>query len=109
VTGGRGWIAASVRFRPSMRRSLQEASGLLYGGMSENETMHQLLAEGLAVMYARRGIKQDPAELAGDLLSVLEGAWSDILSDDELAAFAVTRQALKRCAQIRARDPKTGD
>ena len=77
--------------------------------MSREQAIHLLLNEGLASAYARLGIEKDPAATAAELLRVVSATWANDLSDDELAAIETTCQAMDRIAQIRAREPKTGD
>jgi hypothetical protein len=101
-------LATHLRFRMGLRRAVDEAAVLL-GGMSREQAIHLLLNEGLASAYARLGIEKDPAATAAELLRVVSATWANDLSDDELAAIETTCQAMDRIAQIRAREPKTGD
>jgi hypothetical protein len=109
ATSGSGErIATAVRFRAGLRRAVDEAAVLL-GGLSREQALHLLLNEGLAAAYARLGIEKDPAATAAELLGAIAGTWESDLSDDEIAAIETTRKAMERIAQIRAREPKTGD
>jgi hypothetical protein len=101
-------LATHLRFRPGLRRAVDEAAVLL-GGMSREQAVHLLLNEGLSAAYARLGIDRDPAATAAELLRIVASTWETDLSDDELAAIATAVTAMERIAQIRAREPKTGD
>ena len=99
-------INTAMRLRRSMLRALDEAADL-QGGLSRETVVHLLLRDGLADLYGRLGIAADPAVTAGELLRVISDAWESELSDEELDAFGVTRKALERITQVRARDDKT--
>jgi hypothetical protein len=100
-------VNTPLRMRLSMRRRLDEVAEL-QGGLSREAIVHVLLMDGLTAAYARLGFERDPAAVAVELLDVLSAIWESELSDEEIKSIAVTRTAIERIAQVRARDEKTG-
>jgi hypothetical protein len=86
-----------------MLRAIEELAALTDGTSREN-TVHLLLLDGLAAAYARLRITDEPAVMAGRLLEAVQASWEDDLTGEELAAFEVTRKALGRIAEIKARE-----
>jgi len=97
----------SVRLVRSTRRAVDELRKLL-GGLSRDDTVQLLLAEGLTAQYARLGIERNPAVTAAELLRAVAETWGADLSNDELAAIETTCHALLRIAEIRDREQEPG-
>lgn len=91
-----------LRLRLNAKRAVDEI--VAFTGSSREEVIHALILDGLPVMYARLGIKRDPAVMAGALLNAMDGRWDDALTDEEIAAMTSARKALDRIAQVRARE-----
>jgi hypothetical protein len=94
---------ATFRYRRSMLRAIEELTALT-GGTTRENTVHLLLLDGLAAAYTRLRITDEPAAMAGRLLEAIGASWEADLTGEELAAFEVTRKALARIAEIKARE-----
>jgi hypothetical protein len=86
-----------------MLKAIEELTSLTDGASREN-VIHTMLLDGLTAAYARLRITDEPAVMAGRLLEAIEASWEDDLSGEELDAFRVTRKALARIAEIKARE-----
>jgi hypothetical protein len=77
---------------------------LLTGGITRENVVHTMLLDGLAAAYTRLQIEDEPAVMAGRLLEAIGASWEGDLSGEEQAAFGITRKALARIAEIKARE-----
>lgn len=93
-----------VRFRPAVKRAVDELVGLELLGRTREQVIHVLIVEGLRVAYDRFGISPDPATMTRNLLEAVAANWDKVLSDDEIGAIETTRKALERIAQVRTRE-----
>jgi hypothetical protein len=96
----------TFRYRRSMLKAIEELTSLTDGASREN-VIHGMLLDGLTAAYARLRIEDEPAVMAGRLLEAIEASWEDDLSGEEQDAFEVTRKALARIAEIKARENGT--
>jgi hypothetical protein len=86
-----------------MLKAIEELTALTDGTSREN-VLHGMLLDGLTAAYARLRIEDEPAVMAGRLLEAIGASWEGDLSGEELAAFEITRKALARIAEIKARE-----
>jgi len=97
-------ITVQVRFRPAVKRAVDELTDLELLGRSREQVIQVLIMEGLRAVYDRLGITPDPAAMARNLLEAVAANWDEVMSDDEIDAIEVTRKALERIAQVRTRE-----
>jgi len=97
-------ILVQIRFRPAVKRAIDELVGLELLGRSREQVIHVLIVDGLRATYERLGISPDPAAMARNLLEAVAANWNEAMSDDEIDAIETTRKTLERIAQVRSRE-----
>lgn len=98
------YVIVQVRFRPAVKRAIDELVDLELMGRSREQVIHVLIVDGLRAAYDRFGISPDPATMARNLLETVAANWDEAMSDEEIGAIEITRKTLERVAQIRGRE-----
>jgi hypothetical protein len=91
-----------LRLRLTAKRAAEEISA--HTGASREEALNMLILAGIPVVFERLGIQRDPATMTCVMLDAMGNQWDDALTDEEIAAIALTRKAMGRIAEIRNRD-----